>query len=121
MISAKPNNPIATLTMPMPSVSSGMPNANLAMPELTSVPTMPSKSPSTIIAIALSSEPCARTTAPIKPRIISEQYSAGPNFSASSDSGMATVATKTVAMQPAKKEPSAAIASAAPACPFKAI
>ncbi len=102
-------------------MSSGTPKANRAAPELTSVPTRPSSSPSTTIAIAFSSDPWASTTAPINPRIISEQYSAGPNFSASSDSGMATVATKTVATQPAKNEPSAAMASAAPACPLRAI
>ncbi len=97
MISAKPNRPIATLTTPRPSVSSGTPKAKRATPELTSVPTMPSRRPRTIIAIAFSSEPCASTTAPIRPSTISEKYSAGPNLSASSDSGVATVATKTVA------------------------
>ncbi len=121
MISAKPNRPIATLTTPRPSVSSGMPNAKRAAPELTSVPTMPSSRPSTIIAIAFSSEPCASTTAPIRPSTISEKYSAGPNFSANSDSGIATVATNTVATVPAKKEASAAVASAAPAWPLRAI
>ena len=121
MISANPNSPIATLTTPMPSVSSGMPKAKRATPELTSVPTIPSSSPSTIIAIAFSTDPCASTTAPISPRIISEKYSAGPNFSASSESGMATVATMTVATVPAKNEPSAAIDSAAPAWPLRAI
>ena len=97
MISAKPNRPIATPTTPMPSVSSGMPKAKRATPELTSVPTMPSSRPSTIIAIAFSSEPCASTTAPIRPSTISEKYSAGPNLSASSDSGGATAATRIVA------------------------
>src|SRR5450631_1077239 len=120
-ISAKPNRPIATLTTPMPSINSGTPNANRAAPELTSVPTMPSRSPSTTIAIALSNDPCASTTAPIRPRIISEQYSAGPNLSASSDSGGENAATNTVETQPAKKEPSAATARAAPACPLSAI
>ena len=121
MISAKPNNPIATVTTPMPSVSSGMPKANRATPELTSVPTMPSSRPTTIIAIAFSSEPCASTTAPIRPSTISEKYSAGPNLSASSDSGIATDATRIVATVPAKNEPRAAIVSAAPACPLRAI
>ncbi len=121
MISAKPNSPIATLTTPRPSISSGTPKAKRAVPELTSVPTMPSRSPSTIIAIALSSEPWASTTAPISPSTISEKYSAGPNLSASSDRGMATVAMKTVATHPAKNDPSAAVASAAPAWPLSAI
>ena len=98
-----------------------MPNAKRGAPELTSVPTMPSSRPSTIIAIALSSEPCASTTAPIRPSTISEKYSAGPNLSASSDSGGANAATSSVATVPAKNEPSAAIASAAPARPWRAI
>ena len=46
---------------------------------------------------------------------------AGPNFSASSDSGIATVATNTVETQPAKNEPSAEIDNAAPARPCRAI
>ena len=121
MISAKPNSPIATVTTPMPSVSSGMPKANRATPELTSVPTMPSRRPRMIIAIAFSSDPCASTTAPISPSTISEKYSAGPNFSASSDSGIATDATMIVATVPAKNEARAETVSAAPACPFRAI
>ena len=48
---------------------------------------------------------------------MSEQYSAGPNFSASSESGGENAATNTVDTQPAKNDPSAAIASAAPAWP----
>ena len=74
-----------------------------------------------IIAIAFSSEPCASTTAPIRPSTISEKYSAGPNFSASSDSGIATVAISIVATVPAKNDASAEIASAAPAWPLRAI
>ncbi len=68
MISAKPNRPIATLTTPRPSVNSGTPNEKRAAPELTSVPTMPSSRPSTIIAIALSSEPCASTDGADQPQ-----------------------------------------------------
>ncbi len=74
-----------------------------------------------IIAIAFSSDPCARTTAPIRPSTISEKYSAGPNFNASDDSGVDTAATSNVATVPAKNDPSAAIASAAPASPLRAI
>ena len=92
-----------------------MPKANRATPELTSVPTMPSSRPRMIIAIAFSSDPCASTTAPISPSTISEKYSAGPNLSANSDSGMATDAIRIVATVPAKNEASAAIVSAAPA------
>ena len=37
--------------------------------------------------MALSSEPCARTTEATSPSTISEKYSAGPNFSATLASG----------------------------------
>ena len=121
MISAKPNTPMATATKPMPSDSSGMSKVKRATPELTSVPTRPSSSPSTIIAIALISEPSASTTAAIRPSTISEKYSAGPNLNASSTSGPASAARISVPTVPAKNEPSAAIASAAPARPCRAI
>ena len=120
-ISAKPKTPTAICAVPMPSVSSGTPNEKRAMPEFTSVPTMPNNRPSTIIAIALRSEPCASTTAPIMPSTISEKYSAGPNLSASSVIGSAKAASSNVPTQPAKNEPSAAIHSAAPARPLRAI
>ena len=54
--------------------------------------------------MAFKSEPCASTTAPIRPSTISEKYSAGPNLSASADSGSDTAATSTVAHVPAKND-----------------
>ena len=121
MISAKPNTPIATTTKPMPSDNSGIEKLNRAMPELTSVPTSPSSRPRIIMAIALMTEPCASTTAAMRPSVISEKYSAGPNLKAISASGGAATASNTVATQPAKNEPSAATPSAAPARPLRAI
>ena len=121
MISAKPNTPMATMAKSMPSCSSGTPKSKRATPELTSVPTMPSSRPRMIIAIALGSEPEASTTAPTRPRHISEKYSAGPNLKATSASGGAKAASSSVATQPAKNEPRAAMASAAPARPLRAI
>ena len=121
MISARPNTPIATATKPMPSVSSGTPKLNRAMPEFTSVPTNPSNKPSTIIAIAFSTEPCASTTAAMRPKVISEKYSAGPNLKAICASGGAATANKIVATVPAKKDPNAAVARAGPARPCRAI
>ncbi len=73
------------------------------------------------MAMALSSEPEASTTAPIRPRIISEKYSAGPNLKASSVSGGAKAARISVPTEPAKNEPRPAAASAGPALPFRAI
>ena len=121
MISAKPNTPMATVTKPMPSASSGTSKLKRATPELTSVPTSPSSRPSTIIAMALISEPEASTTAPISPSTIREKYSAGPNLNASSTIGRASAARTSVPTVPAKNDPSAAIASAEPARPRRAI
>lgn len=71
--------------------------------------------------MALSSEPEASTTAPIRPSTISEKYSAGPKRKAISVSTGAKAATTIVATVPAKNEPSATVASAAPARPLRAI
>ena len=121
MISAKPNTPIATVAKPRPSASSGMLNAMREAPVSMSEPTIDSSSPNTIIAIAFSTEPLASTTAKIRPSTISEKYSAGPNASASFVKGAPRMAISTVATQPAKNEPIAAIASAGPARPCLAI
>ncbi|MCY1543269.1 hypothetical protein D9M68_790790 [compost metagenome] len=105
----------------MPSVSSGISNEKRATPELTSVPTSPISRPVTTMHSALRSEPEASTTAPIRPTIIREKYSAGPNVRAISVSGGANAASTSVATVPAKNEPRPAAASAAPARPFWAI
>ena len=86
-----------------------------------SEPTIDSSRPAWIIASALSTEPLASTTAKIRPSTISEKYSAGPNSSARLVSGAPSAATSTVDTQPAKNEPMAAIASAGPARPCRAI
>ena len=98
-----------------------MPKEKRAVPELTSVPMIPSSSPSRIMPIACSSEPLASTIEATRPSTMSEKYSAGPNFSATSDSGGAASAIRNVHTVPAKKEPIAAIASATPARPLRAI
>jgi len=121
MISAVPNMPIATTTKPMPSDSSGMPKVKRSTPELTSVPMIPRSSPNTTMAIALISEPRASTVAAIRPNTMSEKYSDGPNFNATSASGGAATAMSRVATHPAKNEPIAAMASAGPARPCRAI
>ena len=66
-------------------------------------------------------EPWASTTAAIRPKTINEKYSAGPNLKATSASGGANAAINTVATVPAKNDPSAAVASATPARPRRAI
>ena len=86
-----------------------------------SEPIIDSSNPVMIMAMALITEPFASTTAKMRPSTISEKYSAGPNSSARPVSGAARAATRTVATQPAKNEPIAAIESAAPARPCRAI
>ena len=121
MMSQMPKRPIASETNPMPSASSGIPNANRWTPLVTSVPIMPSSSPSTIIPTALIIDPEASTMDPISPKTMREKYSAGPNLNASSDRGTASTARTTVAKHPAKKDPRAEMVRAAPARPWRAI
>lgn len=105
----------------MPLPSSRKPKLKRAAPLLGSIPTVPRIMPRTSVAKAFRSEPRASTTTPTRPRRISEKYSAGPTYSAMRASLGAKAATKSVAMVPAAKEPIAAMASAGPARPFRAI
>ena len=73
------------------------------------------------MAIDFSTDPRASTTAKARPAVIKAAYSAGPKTIASRVSGTASPATTSVARHPAKKEPSAATPSAAPALPCRAI
>ena len=74
-----------------------------------------------IMPSACSSEPCASTIEATSPSTISEKYSAGPNFSATSASGGENSAISSVQTVPAKNDAIAAVASAFPACPWRAI
>ena len=121
MISAKPKTPIATTTKPMPSDNSGTSKAMRDWPVSMSDPTIDIRRPVSTMAMALSTEPLASTTAKIRPSTMSEKYSAGPKRSARLVSGAPSAATSTVDTQPAKNEPMAAMASAGPARPCRAI
>ena len=120
-ISPSPKTPMLSATKLSPSAISGMSKVKRWVPVSTSLPTRPSSRPSTIIVKALSSEPLASATEATRPSTISEKYSAGPNFSATSASGGAASTSRKVATVPAKKEPRAAVASAGPARPCLAI
>src|SRR5262249_13202246 len=87
MISPIANTPTATTMKPMPSVSSVTPKLKRCVPVLTSVPTMPSRSPITTMASDLIMSPCANTAAATRPISISEKYSGAANLSASSAGG----------------------------------
>ena len=70
---------------------------------------------------AFTTEPWARMTAAIRPNSISAKYSGERNLTANAASTGANAAMRMVPTQPAKKEPTAAMARAAPARPFRAI
>ncbi len=77
-----PNRPMATGTKPIPSASCGKPNVMRGTPELTSMPTSPRNTPTMIIRIALMADPCASTTALIRPKTIRLTVSTAVNFKA---------------------------------------
>ena len=66
-------------------------------------------------------EPRASAMEAISPRTTSEKYSAGPNFERDAGERRREQDDDDVATVPAKNEPSAAVASAAPARPCRAI
>jgi hypothetical protein len=105
----------------MPSASCGISNVNRWAPDVTSVPTRPSRRPSTTMPTACRSEPCARTTDATRPSTMSEKYSAGPNRSAIAARGGPKAAIRKVATVPAKNEPTADVVRATPARPCRAI
>ena len=72
-ISAKPNMPMASTATSMPSEISLQPKVRRSSPLSRSVPTVESRMPSRIMAIALGTEPRASTTANIRPSTISEK------------------------------------------------
>ncbi len=82
--------PSATATIDSPSDSSTMPKVKRNAPLSTSVPTSPNSMPVTIIAMPLSTEPCASAVEVTRPSRIRAKYSADPNFSATAVSGTAT-------------------------------
>ena len=100
---------------------SGMPKVMRGTPELTSTPTRPISTPTTIMAMALGGEPCASTTAPSRPSTIRLTVSTAVNLSAKAASGRLRSAITKVATVPAKNDAMAAIASAEPARPCRAI
>ena len=59
-----------------------MPKVKRGVPVSMSLPTMPISSPHTVMATPLSGEPRASVEPANRPSSISEQISAGPNFSA---------------------------------------
>jgi hypothetical protein len=82
---------------------------------------MASSRPSTVISSAASRLRPARPITRHSPATIRPKNSAGPNFKASCASGTATTTSAIVAAVPPTNEPIAAIASAEPARPWRAM
>ena len=82
---------------------------------------MASSRPSTVISSAASRFLPASPITRQSPATIRPKNSAGPNFKASVASGMATTTRAMVATVPPTNEPIAAMASAEPARPWRAM
>jgi len=115
------NRPTATSTMSTPSVSAGQPPVSRSTPLTDSTPTQASASPTnkavTPRSVLL---PTAALTAP-KASTISMKVSAWPSPWATPATQGATHTTSSDARVPAMNEPIAAVASATPARPFRAM
>ena len=98
-----------------------MSNVKRPLPVTGSRPIVPMMRPTTAIISALTSDLPVTLLRTTKPNTISEANSGGPNASAASASGGASRTRPKIAIVPAMKEPSAAIASAGPARPACAI
>ena len=77
--------------------------------------------PSKVQKAAFIGFPVLKAATEHKESTITAKYSEGPNLSAISTSGCAMTISRKVAMVPAKKDPKAAQASAAPPRPLLAI
>ena len=113
-----PNSPSASATISMPSNRLGMPKVKRGVPVSMSLPTMPISSPHTVMATPLSGDPRASVEPASKPSSISEQISAGPNFSATVTS---TGERKIISVMPhdaPTNEEITVMPSAAPPLPF---
>jgi hypothetical protein len=88
---------------------------------MTSMPIVPSISPTRAIARPFNIEPLVRLASVVSPSTISAKYSGGPKVTARSASGGAASISRTTLTVPAMNEPIAAIPRAAPARPFSAI
>jgi hypothetical protein len=116
-----PKMPMASTAKSMPSARNCNPKVMRSWPVSRSVPTVESRIPSRIMAMALRIEPRASTTAKTRPITMREKYSAGPKMRARRVSGAPSAAITRVATVPAKNEPIAAMPSATPARPWRAI
>ena len=111
----------ATVVTSMPSRSAGMPSVSRACPLWRSMPTRPRVRPRKRLVTPFSIESPKAADTVVKASTISAKYSAGPKERASFTTHGARRASAMVAMVPATKEPIAAVASAGPPRPARAI
>ncbi len=120
-VSPMANSPTATMITLMPSYSSVRPKVKRSWPDWLSTPIMPRNMPTNKAVRPRRAELPSTAATVTKDNIISEKYSAGPNFSANFTTGSAMNVMPIVPIVPATKEPIAAVAKAAPARPRLAI
>ena len=119
--SAIANTPIATSMKSTPPSSEDCPKVKRACAVNRSVPMLASHRPSSMASSALISELPASSTTSDSPRHISAKYSGDENDSAKAATGGATRLSAITPNVPATNEAIAAMPSAAPARPLRAI
>ena len=90
-------------------------------PEIGSIPTLPSASPSPTIRSDFTSDPPLSRERAARPKTVSAKYSGGPKRSATSAKSVAKRMSPSTPSVPATNEPTADTARAAPARPRRAI
>ena len=120
-ISLTPNRPSASAVKLMPLLSSIMPNENLGTAVMKSMPIEAISSPAQTIIPALTRDPPVTTVTTTSASVISRNSAAGPTDSMTEASGGANSMSPMTLTVPPTKLPIAAIASAPPARPLRAI
>ena len=115
------NTPMATMMKSMPPSSSTRPKVKREVAVKRSVPMLAIQRPTSIASSALVSDSPARSTTMVRPSTINAKYSGALNASESLASGGATSISATTPKVPAMKDAIAAMPSAAPARPLRAI
>ena len=115
------NKPTAAIVTSMPSSNSAVPKVNRGCPVCKSIPTKPKSRPrASAIRPRKTERPSTADTA-TSASTINAAYSAGPKASAASTTSGAKNVKASVPIVPATKLPMAAVASAGPPRPLRAI
>ncbi len=120
-ISESPNRPIASAVNDSPSASPRLPKVKRGTPVSLSKPTVPTARPSTIMAAVLSRDPPDTKVMTHSASSISTTSTEGPIATITRAKGGATSIRPSTDTVPPMKLPTAAIISAGPARPCRAI